>query len=416
MSNQINKQDIETFLNYLNHQTFWIHIFGAGKPNSSIKPQLYSKFHKDKNEIIEICKKYSNALTCVAINPRDENKTKINDIRRLDSLVIDIDVRKERRIKHISTNEDHKHAINKAYKIKEYLERNNFKVSLIVDSGNGSQVYLKLNQDFQTNFKNTNLYQQIINLENQLKSKFNDEIIEIDNITKDINRRIKIPGTINIKHEDQTEDRLSKILYFNKDYNQTTKQNQTSLNSYSSSPCEKKENKALSNNEILDKFQSLIKSHQYFNDLYNDKLTKTKFNNDRSRAEFTFLIWLVDYFQNFKEVNIIMNFCKIGRWKESNSNTKLLNFENAVKRLEYNKEQRQEETLNLWTPNDFKNLKKDDNFLIENVIYPKTITMLYSPPGEFKSIISVQMAINVAQGNTWMNFETQKNAVLYCDK
>nr|MDA3854661.1 AAA family ATPase [Candidatus Woesearchaeota archaeon] len=39
-----------------------------------------------------------------------------------------------------------------------------------------------------------------------------------------------------------------------------------------------------------------------------------------------------------------------------------------------------------------------------------------SPPGEFKSIISVQMAINVAQGNTWMNFETQKNAVLYCDK
>ncbi|MCA9495324.1 MAG: AAA family ATPase [Nanoarchaeota archaeon] len=412
----INLQDVEKFLNYLDHENFWIHIFSPARTenNKDKRQEVYSSFHNNKQQILNLCEKYNNkALICVALNSRDQNKTKADDVRQLNSIVIDIDVLKSRRINHISTEQDHKHAINKAYEIKKYLEKQNFKVSLIVDSGNGSQLYFKVNENINTVFKNTELYSKVVNLENELKEKFNDGIVEIDNITKDINRRIKIPGTINIKHVDQKENRLSKILYFDENYKQHSKTNKIQLNNISST-CEKKE--IISNNDFLDKFQDLLNSHNYFKDLYNNKLTKTKFNNDRSRAEFTFLIWLVDFFDDFKEVDKIMTFSKIGKWKEDSYTTKRLNFENAKKRLQHNKEERDKDDLELWTPLDFKNLKEDDSFLIKDVIYPKTTTMIYSPPGEFKSIICIHMAVCVAAGKPWMNFETEQSPVLFCDK
>lgn len=72
--------------------------------------------------------------------------------------------------------------------------------------------------------------------------------------------------------------------------------------------------------------------------------------------------------------------------------------------------------LPLWTFEDFENYQIDNNFLIYKVIYPKTITMLYSPPGEFKSIMAMYMAMAIAQGTEWVGFKAEKNAVLYCDK
>lgn len=72
--------------------------------------------------------------------------------------------------------------------------------------------------------------------------------------------------------------------------------------------------------------------------------------------------------------------------------------------------------LVLWSYQNFKELKKDTNFLIQDVIYPKTVTMMYSPPGQFKSILALQLAMAVAQGKEWMKFSTRKHNVLYCDK
>lgn len=73
-------------------------------------------------------------------------------------------------------------------------------------------------------------------------------------------------------------------------------------------------------------------------------------------------------------------------------------------------------SLTLWTYGDFERLEKDTNFLVQDVIYPKTMTMLYSPPGEFKSILCLLMAMSVASGESWLGFETKKCPVLYCDK
>lgn len=72
--------------------------------------------------------------------------------------------------------------------------------------------------------------------------------------------------------------------------------------------------------------------------------------------------------------------------------------------------------LDLWTFKDFKELKRDDSFLVENLIYPNTTTMFYGPPGEFKSIFSVDLALSVAAGHKFLGFNTEKSTVLYCDK
>ncbi len=79
-------------------------------------------------------------------------------------------------------------------------------------------------------------------------------------------------------------------------------------------------------------------------------------------------------------------------------------------------EKKSEELLKLWTIKDYEDYELDTNFLIDKVIYPKTITMLYSPPGQFKSFVAVNMALSIASGHDWLNYETKQNAVLYCDK
>ena len=73
-------------------------------------------------------------------------------------------------------------------------------------------------------------------------------------------------------------------------------------------------------------------------------------------------------------------------------------------------------SLKLLNYNYFETMQKDTNFLVDEVIYPKTVTMVYSPPGEFKSLLCLLMGMSVASGKDWMRFKTQQNPVLYCDK
>jgi len=64
---------------------------------------------------------------------------------------------------------------------------------------------------------------------------------------------------------------------------------------------------------------------------------------------------------------------------------------------------------------DFKNLKKDTSFFVKDFILPKTVTMLYSPPGQFKSFLALYLAMCVANGKDWLGLETKENSVLYLD-
>ena len=73
--------------------------------------------------------------------------------------------------------------------------------------------------------------------------------------------------------------------------------------------------------------------------------------------------------------------------------------------------------IEAWTFNDFKELKKDKNFLIYNVLYPKTVNMVYSPPAQFKSLMCLDMALCLSNGLSWLGNEVKaRKKVLYCDK
>lgn len=73
--------------------------------------------------------------------------------------------------------------------------------------------------------------------------------------------------------------------------------------------------------------------------------------------------------------------------------------------------------IEAWTFNDFKELKKDKNFLINHVLYPKTVNMVYSPPAQFKSIMCLDMALCLANSLDWLGNKVKaRKKVLYCDK
>ena len=73
--------------------------------------------------------------------------------------------------------------------------------------------------------------------------------------------------------------------------------------------------------------------------------------------------------------------------------------------------------IEAWTFKDFKELKKDKNFLINHVLYPKTVNMVYSPPAQFKSLMCLDMALCLSNSLDWMGNEVKKRKkVLYCDK
>ena len=60
---------------------------------------------------------------------------------------------------------------------------------------------------------------------------------------------------------------------------------------------------------------------------------------------------------------------------------------------------------------------KDDNrFLVEGMLYPKTTNMLYSPPGGFKSLISMLLGTTIASKRDFLGLKTKKFPVLICDK
>lgn len=66
--------------------------------------------------------------------------------------------------------------------------------------------------------------------------------------------------------------------------------------------------------------------------------------------------------------------------------------------------------------NYFSKLKKDKRFLVEGVIYPKTVSMLFSPPAQFKSLVANHLAMAIASGKQFMGLKSKKYPVIFCDK
>jgi hypothetical protein len=199
-------------LMFLNHSTYWFQVFKPEINGVKQKGVLENTFCS-KEQVLELCKKhYNKGLCCVAINERPEGKTLEKDVPRITTLVIDIDVHKSRKVECVSTPADNVHAQKVGDDVKIYLESKGYVVGLIINSGNGCQVYLKVDVDVSTEQLLSSFKSRAMMFETDLK-QFNDGIVCIDCITKDGNRRIKLAGTINKKDLSQKEDRFAHITY-----------------------------------------------------------------------------------------------------------------------------------------------------------------------------------------------------------
>lgn len=63
----------------------------------------------------------------------------------------------------------------------------------------------------------------------------------------------------------------------------------------------------------------------------------------------------------------------------------------------------------------FRNLKRNKSYTVNGVLYPGTLNMIYSPPKNFKSLLSLKLAHCVANGLPFMGRKTKKGAVMICD-
>lgn len=233
------KYDTTRELEFYNFNSYWFH---ALKPNNNDSKQSGDiiSLHGDANKIMALVEKYDGqGLLCVAVNEHIQDSNESKDIKSINTLIIDIDVRKERKVGHVSTREDHEHAIFAAQKAKEELEDIGFSVGIVKDSGNGCQLMLrvdiplnfeaKTSKEFLMEYRQSDVYKSIDALYLKLKS-FDDDVVEVDSsVMHDINRRVKLAGTINKKDTAQTEDRRANIIYYERPTPETITKNSNLL-------------------------------------------------------------------------------------------------------------------------------------------------------------------------------------------
>lgn len=362
------EKDINTFIDYLNFSNFWFDVF---KPNvNGERPQglLSTAFYKrkDKDVLIKRIKEYNGkGIVCLAINDRKDRDKTIQSIDFIHSLVIDIDVKKSFKKGHVSLPEHHNKALETADAIKTYLKNKGFKTSMIVDSGNGAQLYIYLCEHFSDEYKEQRkqiikditddkkrdkaikelikkqeLLRRVESFEKDLKTNFNQDFIEIDNITKDVNRRMKIPGTLNKKDEEQIEDRIANIIYFNNDFKHDDRDNYEALSKYDPTPLKivvSKDNTPKiiqSDSKVLYRLNLILNSKKdkdkEFKKTYNALNLDELFGGDRSAAEQSMVnSFYFRGFKNFEDVHNCMINCKIGKWNEKDDSYRTLTFEKA---------------------------------------------------------------------------------------
>jgi hypothetical protein len=268
-----------------------------------------------------------------------------------------VDVKKNFKIKGTSTEDLKKEALEVAERCKIELERLGFTIGMIVDSGNGYHIYTKVNliippYKSEDEFKTSAIYNKFLYLENCLK-KFDTGTIKIDSISKDIVRRVKIPGTYNVKRYQEGDNekwllmpkeewRLAKILHVADKINE--KQN-TSV--FMQLPEDKIDTASVNINlneitpeqeeTIIEQLNSILEKNVELNDLFNGK--STHLYESRSEAEIALIDRLMMHTKfSDSEIYYIMEQSKIGKWNESLEAYKVHQLKNARQFSIINKE------------------------------------------------------------------------------
>ena len=177
-------------------------------PTRAKKP--ISIFVHNEQEFINTCKKYNGEYNIYAgINERKAGGTRKEDVLSIKTFVVDIDAKREKG--EAATSSELNKAREVVKKILDKLEEDKFKVSGIMMSGNGYQLWFSMApiEIYDDN-------REILNEKTQHIQKwfqtFADKDASVDNIG-DLPRIIKIAGTTSIKGSN-TEERPHRVAYW----------------------------------------------------------------------------------------------------------------------------------------------------------------------------------------------------------
>lgn len=148
-------------------------------------------------------------LNCVGLNDRPNQETTTDTIPQLDIILFDVDVPREVRDEHgVATESQIKDAYQTVQNLQDTMDDLGFSMDYLDFSGNGFHPGFKVDRSIPLNkdYKETELYHKLEKLE-RIASSCTVENVEIDAITKDFARRVKVPGTYNVKsYEDEDEE------------------------------------------------------------------------------------------------------------------------------------------------------------------------------------------------------------------
>lgn len=231
------REDAASFLKLLGHDMFWFHAFNPSANGVRPKGDMANEFCS-RDRALELIFQYDRkGIPCVALNDRNINGTLETDVTRIKVLAFDLDVRDARKKDYASTDEDHAHAQEKAVILKKWLESIGYTVAIISDSGNGAHLFLKVDIPITNDVERKEFKAKATALELEARKIVDDEIIKLDFITKDINRRIKVPGTHAFKDTSQKVVRISKITYIAEDF--AAEKNNALFSSIQAAPLQK---------------------------------------------------------------------------------------------------------------------------------------------------------------------------------
>jgi hypothetical protein len=432
MKFKINETDIHQELEFLKHETYWVQVFKPEVADAKQKGVLCSEF-ANITRVLELCRKWNGrGLFCVAVNERPPGKTKASDVPTASVLLVDVDVRKKRKKKYVSTPADHEYALDVGRHIKKWMNAHGFSVGLVVDSGNGCQLLTKVSIDIQEETARTEFLSRVTMFEKKIQQEFNDDVVEVDCITKDINRRLKLAGTINMKNTKQAENRIAKIIYAAP--TPKTKHNNEAFFKIKYEDFEDIED---SPETKIPKLRKMDEMATFDDVLSKDpKLRKlieqdySDFGNDRSDAEASIVSKLIFYGLSKETIFSVMNEHTL-KWKNKPTSYKELTYK---KTLDFAKKRAKEQYDRFFPASNKKTsaaMKLDavtlKELLAEGIpiikwrVFPLVpasgITMVVGDPESCKTWFSMLLSLCCSAGADFLNtYATEKCSVLYVDK
>lgn len=344
---QLNQDDILAFYRFLNHQKYsHFQVFMTdqnGRHDEVSSASSYpskSYFIRDSKTLMKGCNHFKDkGIICLGINEREKNQTKIEEgISKINLILFDIDVSDDVRVNGLAPSRYIEEAASVGLKIQERLNELGFSVDYTAFSGNGFHGGIKVNIDLprfssKEEWKESEHYHRLVALETEMR-QFESKTIKIDTISKDIARRVKIPGTYNIKRYKiannkfkilAREDwRMTKITYLNPNPNES--RNNEAF--FSLALPEKKPSSWNVQKQQPREIQFYAKKDPKLKRLLKGDVTGYA---SRSEAEQALMTKLVFYgFTTRLQVDEIMNASAIGKWSEKSDEYKDLTLESAI--------------------------------------------------------------------------------------